>query len=106
MTREYKGWEMVALTIIGIAGVPYGWWANGYVLEHIWNWYLPPFAPVMTFKVALGVSFCGWMLISRVNKRKSEPEKEHDAWTMMILLTLGPWVALAGARAALWMFFE
>jgi hypothetical protein len=107
MTREYKGPEIFAVIILGLVGVPYGWWANAYALRHIWNWYIPPFAPVMTFKVALGLSFVTWALFSGyfINKKKSK-DNDGDPWVPLIIAAVLPWVSLGAARLGFWFFFE
>ena len=105
--RETSGPEAFALLIVGLFGIVYGWWANAYALEHIWNWYLPPFAPVMTLKPALGISFVAWLLLSGyfLNKKK-KTEEEQSAWTTLILTAVMPWLSLGGARLAFWVFFQ
>ena len=107
MTSKYEGPKLVAAIMLAFAAIPYGWWANAFALKHIWNWYIPPFAPVMPFKVALGASFVVWVLLSSLfRSRKSKDKEADDFWTELWWVALMPWLVLGFARISLWVFFE
>jgi hypothetical protein len=110
MTDKYEGPKLVAFIIFALVGIPYSWWANAFVLSHVWNWYLPPFAPAMSFKAALGFSFVVWVLLHNLFKSKNKRDEERESavklWVDLILAASVPWLVLGSARVCFWMFFE
>lgn len=105
-SSKYEGPKVFLGLLLALLGVPYSWWANAYALEHIWNWYLPPFAPAMSFKVALGVSFVAWALLLAFTKSRKDKSDDSSPWTDLLRLAISPWIVLGCARIGLWMFFE
>lgn len=92
---------------VGILGIPYMWWAWAVAFVRIWNWYRADWMPLMTFKVALGVSFVSAMFYRIEDKKKEERDPDDDTpWGRMIGMLVFPWLVLVCARVALWMFFE
>jgi hypothetical protein len=100
---ESENKSVVPGIIIIILLIPGAFW-RGYYISVLYMWFMPPTWPVLTVKIAIGLSIL--LSIFRNETFKPVTDDDGDPWKSLIkflgIVFLTPLLMLGSARVILW----